>query len=96
MSVTKRKINGEAVWVIDRRFRGRAGEERYRRAAQVQTKVAGEAEERRIISYWEGHGTIKPLLVQIVVKHSVQMDYLQHMNDDRKATNLGDDHRNQR
>ena len=32
MSVTRRAINGEKVWVIDRRF---GAEERYRRAAKV-------------------------------------------------------------
>lgn len=63
MAVTRRLVNGEKVWVIDRRFKGASGEERYRRAAQVQTKPAAEAEERRIMDYWVAHGTIKPLLV---------------------------------
>ncbi len=63
MSVTRRKVNGEKVWVIDRRFKGPGATERYRRAAQVQSKPAAEVEERRIIDYWTTNGTIKPLLV---------------------------------
>ena len=65
MAVTKRLINGDSVWVIDRRFKGANGEERYRRAAQVQSKGAAEAEERRIVDYWTANGTIKPLLVPV-------------------------------
>ena len=63
MAVTRRTVNGKKVWAIDRRFKGARGEERYRRAAQVQTKPAAEAEERRIIDYWTANGTIVPLLL---------------------------------
>ena len=63
MAVTRRTVNGKKVWAIDRRFKGAGGEERYRRAAQVQTKPAAEAEERRIIDYWIANGTIVPLLL---------------------------------
>lgn len=62
MAVTRRKINGKLVWVIDRRFRGPHGVERYRRQAQAPGRPAAEAEERRIIAYWTEHGTILPLL----------------------------------
>jgi len=78
VTVTRRTIKGEKYWVIDRRFRTPDGhEERYRRVAQVQSKLAGEAEERRIIEYWTAHGTIKPLLavepppkVELVKQHT--------------------------
>jgi integrase len=61
----KQVVNGEKVWVIDRRFRRSDGAtERYRRAAQVQTRDAAEAEERRIKDYFVAHGTIGPLLVK--------------------------------
>jgi len=72
VSVTKRVINGDSVWVIDRRFKGDNGEERYRRAAQVQTKSAAEAEERRIIEYWAANGTIKPLLAPPAPKVEIE------------------------
>jgi len=66
MPVKKRPINGERVWVIDRRFRTANGkEERYRRAAQVQSRDAAEAEERRIQAYFAEHGTIRPLLEKV-------------------------------
>lgn len=52
------------LWVIDRRFRTPDGrEERYRRAAQVQTKLAAESEERRLIEHGEKHGTLKAIVV---------------------------------
>ena len=66
MSVTRRRIRGELTWVIDRRFRGPSGVERYRRAAQVQLRRAAEAEERRLIEYWQQHGTILPLLQRAI------------------------------
>lgn len=62
MAVLRRTINGRLTWVIDRRFRGPEGSERYRRAAQIQTRAAAEAEERRLLSYWSEHGTVLPLL----------------------------------
>lgn len=63
MPVSRREINGERVWVIDRRLRRPDGKvERYRRAAQVQLRDAAEAEERRLIDYFAQHGTIAPLL----------------------------------
>ncbi len=63
MGVFRRVVKGRRCWVIDRRFRSAEGAvERYRRAAQVQTKAAAEAEERRIIDYWVAHGTVKPLV----------------------------------
>jgi hypothetical protein len=63
MPVVRREINGERVWVIDRRFRPSDGKvERYRRAAQVQLRDAAEAEERRICDYFAANGTIAPLL----------------------------------
>jgi len=60
--VARREIKGAKYWVIDRRFRSATGEERFRRVSQVQTKPGAEAEERRVIDYWNEHGTIKPLL----------------------------------
>ena len=65
MPVARRTIKGAKYWVIDRRFRGPTGEERFRRVAQVQTKPAAEAEERRIIDYWNEHGTVQPLLTVV-------------------------------
>lgn len=63
MPVGRRTINGQKVWVIDRRFRRSDGKvERYRRAAQVQLRDAAEAEERRICDYFAANGTIAPLL----------------------------------
>lgn len=56
-------MNGRDRWVIDCRFYSPNGEERYRRAAQVQTKKAAEAEERRLNNYFAQHGTIAPFLV---------------------------------
>jgi integrase len=70
--VARRTIKGAKYWVIDRRFRGPTGEERFRRAAQVQTKPAAEAEERRVIDYWTEHGTIKPLLTVVKVEPEPQ------------------------
>jgi integrase len=65
MPVSKRLVNGVKVWVIDRRFRRADGVvERYRRAAQLQSRDAAEAEERRIRDYFAEHGTIAPLLVK--------------------------------
>jgi hypothetical protein len=65
MPVGKRKVNGKDAWVIDRRFRrlsdGR--EERYRRVAEVQTRAAADAEERRVCGYYAQHGNITALLV---------------------------------
>ena len=62
MPVARRTIKGAKYWVIDRRFRGATGEERFRRVSRVQTRPGAEAEERRVIDYWQEHGTIKPLL----------------------------------
>lgn len=62
MTVSKRTVKGKKLWVIDRRFRTEQGEERFRRVAQVQTRQAAEAEERRIEKYFADHGTIMPLL----------------------------------
>jgi len=62
MTVSKRAVKKKQLWVIDRRFRTERGEERYRRAAQVQTRQAAQAEERRIEQYFADHGTIAPLL----------------------------------
>lgn len=61
--IARRVVNGERVWVIDRRFRTADGrEERYRRAAQVQLREAADAEERRICDHFAKHGTIADLL----------------------------------
>ena len=65
MPVARREIKGFKYWVIERRFRGPNGEETFRRVAQVQSKPAAEAEERRVCDYWNEHGTIKPLLTII-------------------------------
>ena len=62
MTVSRRTVKRKKLWVIDRRFRTEQGEERYRRAAQVQTRQAAEAEERRVELYFANHGTIAPLL----------------------------------
>lgn len=63
MSVSRREVNGQRVWIIDRRFRRADGlAERYRRAAQIQLRDAAEAEERRLCDYFVQHGTIAPLL----------------------------------
>lgn len=62
MSVRKRKIEGRMYWVLDRRFRAPDGTvDRYRRVAQIQTRAAAEAEERRVIDTWNQHGTIAPM-----------------------------------
>ncbi len=62
MTVSRRPVNGRDRWIIDCRFYSPNGEERYRRAAQVQTKKAAEAEERRLQNYFAQHGTIAPFL----------------------------------
>lgn len=64
MPVSRRPVKGERKWVIDRRFRRVDGTiERYRRVAQVQSREAAEAEERRLRDYFASNGTIAPLLV---------------------------------
>ncbi len=63
MSIFRRVIRAEKYWVIDRTFRRADGiTERYRRVAQVQSKPAAEAEERRICDHWTAHGTIASLV----------------------------------
>jgi integrase len=64
MAVSKRAINGKDMWCIDRRFRRATDgeEERYRRVAEVQTKAAADAEERRVCDYYAKHGNITALL----------------------------------
>jgi integrase len=64
MAVGKRKVNGRELWVIDRRFRRLSDghEERYRRVAEVQTRAAADAEERRVCEYYAKHGNITVLL----------------------------------
>jgi len=62
MTVSRRLVRGARVWIIDLRFRGPHGEERYRRAAKHQGKLQALEEERRIQQFWIEHGTIKPLL----------------------------------
>jgi integrase len=63
VTVTKREIRGVKCFVIDIRFRGANGPERYRRAAKDQrSQRHADAEEREIHAYFREHGTIKPLL----------------------------------
>jgi len=63
VSVTKRKVNGDSVWVIDRRFKRADGtEERYRRAAKVQLKAAANQEELDLCLEFKVKGTITHLL----------------------------------
>jgi integrase len=69
MAISRRVINKKSIWVIDRRFRTATGVERYRRAAQVQTRQGAEAEERRLQNYFAEHGTIAPFLEPPVPTH---------------------------
>ena len=68
MTVAQRKVNGEDVWVIDRRFRRKDGVvERYRRAAQVQIKAAAKKEEMEIALVFAAEGSIARLLAPALV-----------------------------
>ncbi len=63
MPVFKRPVKGKKMWVIDRWFSPVAREpQRYRRVAQVQTRDAAEAEERRIQDHFATYGNIDALL----------------------------------
>jgi hypothetical protein len=60
VSIRKQMRSGELRWIIDIPYRTADGHRvRYRRDAQVQTKMAAEAEHRRLIAELASTGTIK-------------------------------------
>lgn len=69
MTIRKEKRDGESRWVIDILYRTADGKRRrYRRDAQVQTKAAAEAEQRRLLVELAQSGSLDALEPPIVAQ----------------------------